>query len=135
VISQGLQNSLNKLWESKISEINFDILNNRIKMRLELTENKNISNHTIVLKNVSSYFFVNNTEKERKKFINREEDDFLEMTSISLIEGDAEIRTKAEEKWIEQYNANANIAIEIWSRFLFVETEMIEIDSCEYGLI
>lgn len=135
MISQGLQNSLNKLWESKISEINFDILNNRIKMRLELTENKNISNHTIVLKNVSSYFFVNNTEKERKKFINREEDDFLEMTSISLIEGDAEIRTKAEEKWIEQYNANANIAIEIWSRFLFVETEMIEIDSCEYGLI
>lgn len=132
--NEELHQKLNELWESKITEIKIDILRNKIGFTLEWFDGFIKKAHIIEFRNVSAYFFVNNVEEQRKKFITYEKEDYLELSSINLINGDTEIRTKSEEKWIEQFNAKANIAIEMWDKFLFLETEIIEIDSKVYEI-
>lgn len=132
--NEAIQNKFDFLWASKITDMKFNILNNSIEILLELTDNGVKSNHVVEFRNVSSFYFVNNIEHERKDFILPEIDDYLELTSISLIDGDTSINTKSNDKWIEQYNSKANVVIEIWSRMLFIEFEVIIINSEEYRL-
>ncbi len=121
----------------KVKLLNLNLIFYEIKLgfSLEWIDGFIKKAHIIEFRNVSAYFFVNNIEEQRKKFIIYENGDYLELSSINLIEGDTEIRTKSEEKWIEQFNAKANIAIEMWNRFLFLETDIIEIDSKVYEIM
>jgi len=132
---EELRNEFNEISESKITKLDFDILTNSIRMSLELPDDCDERNCQLVFKNVSSHYFVNNTNEKRKEFVEFENGDYLEMTSIDIIDGSLAIEPKAHEKWIEQYEASANIAIEIWSRILLIEASKVIIADKEFDLL
>ena len=125
-----VQNKLNNFWEGKINKIDFNILSNKILFSLEIIENKKVTLHEIEFINVSTYYFVNNSTDKRHAFIKEDYDDYLEMTSIYLIDSDTVINLESDkEKWLTQYCAKVNIALEIWSSLFLIEAEEIRIDS------
>jgi hypothetical protein len=132
--NEELQSKLDEIWGSTIINLDFDILKNQILMELETVENGTKLHHKIKLMDVSAYFFVNNVHNSRKVLIPYEVGDYLELTSISLIDMDVNMVTDSEEKWIEQYKASANIAVEIWSRFLFIEAKRINLNGKDFNL-
>ncbi len=129
-----VQDIFNGLWASKIVNIYFDIIHNSIKIAIEINDTGKISNHIIEFQEVCSYFFLNNIGSKRDTFIKPESGDFLELTSINLIENIPKLKICSEEKWIEQYYSQANVAVEIWSRMLFIEANQVVIDSKIYKL-
>jgi hypothetical protein len=131
---QEIRNEFNKISECKITEINFDILKNRIKISLDFSNGINEKNTELVFEHVSSFYFVNNTEEQRKNFVMFENGDYLELTSIDIVEGYNTIEPKANEKWIEQYKTSINISIEIWNRVLFIESSQVIVGDKEFIL-
>lgn len=131
---EEIRNEFNEICESKIIKLDFDILTSSIRMSLELADDCDARNCQLVFENVSSHYFVNNTKEKRKEFVEFENGDYLEMTSIDIIDGSLTIEPKAHEKWIEQYEASANIAIEIWSRILLIEASKVIIGDKEFDL-
>lgn len=129
-----IQEKFNELWASKITNIDFDILSNNISVDIEILDSGKTSKHTIEFQEVASYFFVNNTGDKRKEFVESERGDFLELTSVNIIEYNSEIKPKSQEKWLEQYYSQANIVIEIWSRLLLIEARHVLINSELYKL-
>lgn len=135
MILQELRDEFKNICEVKITEINFDILKNSIRMSLENLYDGNLRSSQLIFENVSSYYFVNNIEHNRSNFVAFEDGDYLELTSIDIVEGNVIITPKADEKWIEQYKTSANIAIEIWSRVLFIEASKVIIGTKEFTLV
>ncbi len=129
-----IQDKFNSLWASRIIDIDFNIINNGIKITIEITEHKEKSIHTIEFHGVSSYYFVNNTALKRKEFIPHEDEDFLELTSINYIQEKIKIQMESDEEWIHQFYSEANIVIEIWSRLLFIEANQVSINYVPYQL-
>lgn len=132
---EKIRTEFNEILESKINKIDFNLLTSSIEFLIEYIENGNKINTHIIFMNVSSYFFVNDTREDRKSFIEYEDGNYLEITSIDVIEGNLEIQPKAQARWIEQYGASANIAIEIWNRILLIEASKIIIGEKEFNLL
>lgn len=132
---EKIRTEFNEILESKINKIDFNLLTNSIEFLIEYVENGNKINTHIIFMNVSSYFFVNDTREDRKSFIEYEDGNQLEITSIDVIEGNLEIQPKAQSRWIEQYGASVNIAIEIWNRILLIEASKIIIGEKEFNLL
>jgi len=126
---------LDKICESRISKLDFDILSNSIILTLEFADNLDNKIKMLKFENVSSYYFANNIKEKRKDFIQFEKGDYLEITTIDIIDGYITIKPSALEKWIEQYEISANVAIEIWSRILLIEASKIFIGDKEFDLI
>lgn len=131
---EELRNEFDKILEYRINDIDFNMLTSSIIISIEDIDKRNTHKCDIIFKNVSAYYFVNDTGERRKDFIEYEEGNYLEITSIDIIEGDIEIKPKAYEKWLEQCEGSANIVIEIWCRFLFIEAEKVIIAGKEYSL-
>lgn len=66
---EEIRNEFNEICESKITKLDFDILTNSIRMSLKLTDDCDERNCQLVFKNVSSYYFVNNTKEKRKSLL------------------------------------------------------------------
>lgn len=131
---EELCNEFDKILEYKINNIDFNMLTSSIKISIEDIDKRNTHKCDIIFKNVSSYYFVNDMGESRKNVFEYEEGNYLEITSIDIIEGDIEIKPKAYEKWLEQCEGSANIVIEIWSRILLIEAEKVIIAGKEYSL-
>jgi hypothetical protein len=65
----SVQQKMNELFETKILYYSMDILENKLSLKLELLENEIITNYSIEFINISTFYFINNTTDERKKYI------------------------------------------------------------------
>ena len=130
-----LKSELDLLWTSEIAEYKFDIMRNEIVFKLRTMNNGLFGTHVLVLKGVSTCFFVNNNTDYRKEMYEITEEDYLEFTSINILNNIKILPTsKEKEEWIEQFSGEANISIEIWSKLLLIEVEKVEINGKEYLL-
>lgn len=131
---EKIREELYKIWEYKINNLDFNMLTNSIKISIEDIDKRNQDKLDIIFEGVSSYYFINDTKKDRKNFSEYEDGNYLEITSIDVIEGDTKIKPNADERWLEQYESSANIEIEIWSRLLLIEASKVIIRGKEYSL-
>ena len=92
-----IQEKFNELWASKITNIDFNIINNSIEIAIEILDSGERSEHIIEFQEVCSYFFINNIGDKRKEFVQPENGDFLELTSINVIDNNSEIKTESQE--------------------------------------
>ena len=80
-------------------------------------------------KKVSMVYFVNNVGDTRFNIFEPDEDDYLEFTSISILE-DVKFDIESErDEWLKQYQGKANVCIEIWSKVLLIEADSIELNN------
>lgn len=74
-------------------------------------------------------YFVNNVGDTRFNIFEPDEDDYLEFTSISILE-DVKFDIESErDEWLKQYQGKANVCIEIWSKVLLIEADSIELNN------
>jgi len=125
-----LKDCLDDLWANVIDEMNIDVFNHRIVFNTKAIEDETVTNHQLTLEEVSSFYFVENTGKDRFNLLEREEDSYLELTSIDYHpKGIGLISIKSETKeWVKQYISNSNFSIEIWNSMLFVEAKRVVIN-------
>ena len=74
-------------------------------------------------------YFVNNVGDTRFNIFEPDEDDYLEFTSISILE-DVKFDIESErDEWLKQYQGKANVCIEIWSKVLLIEADSIGLNN------
>lgn len=131
-----IQNELNALWAGVIKSYEFDILHHRISLNVVVIENGQNSNHHITFKGVSSYHFYHDSGERRLCYLEPDNDDYLELTSIQYFKnGIGNIYTESSsEKWAKKYYSNANFTLEIWNSMLFIESNKIILNDIEYDL-
>jgi hypothetical protein len=121
---------LKDLQESVIKTYNFDIVGNSIVFQLELLENGECKEFFVEF--LSTYYFINNTSKNRKNFIPYDLEDYLEFSSINIIRN-AKIQPSDEiGKWLTQYSSELNISVEICNKLLLIEAGSVKINGVEY---
>lgn len=117
---------LEAVSETKIQDISFDILNNKIVIIVEPFKKEPVA---IVFDKVSAYYFVNDDGEDRLKIRNPDQRDFTELTSISYLKGGVgKIAINSPFSWTEQWYSSANFFMELWTAALFVEAKTITID-------
>lgn len=132
-----VKNETNKFWSSNIRKLHFDMLNNSIRFELEVFSNDKLNLHILELRNVSSYYFINNFGEKRKEFLVSDElDDILEFTSIEFINDEnANVKLETNKEWSNNnFNSKPKLVIDIGNRFLFIETEFAIVDYIEYTI-
>ncbi|MDF1508546.1 hypothetical protein PZE06_10130 [Robertmurraya sp. DFI.2.37] len=130
---ENLNEKLGSLWASVIEEIDFNLMENSIRMNLKLTENGNVEYFEIAFKNVSSYSFLKNKGENRFSFDELEDGDYLELTSIDYFEnGIGEISMNSSYEWTKEYYSSANFVVEIWSSLLLIEADIFELNKKTY---
>jgi hypothetical protein len=130
-----IQNKLNEIFETKITFYKFDLLNNKITMDLEKIENGIITNHKLELEKISTAYFINNTSNKRKNIFEPEEDDYLELTSLNILEKSVLFRIESDiEQWLNNYCGMGNLILEIWSNIIILEVQIIRLDEKEFVL-
>ena len=126
---ENLIEKLNLLWASKILNYDYDMLLNNITFLLETLDNGQIHRNELKFKKVSMVYFVNNVGDTRFNIFEPDEDDYLEFTSISILE-DVKFDIESErDEWLKQYQGKANVCIEIWSKVLLIEADSIELNN------
>lgn len=129
---------LNELWASTIKKYDFNILKNTISFELKTIDMGHEAHHQLIFEGVSAWYYVENIGARR--FITKDDEDYyLELTSIDFYKrGIGEIKPwSISEEWANQYYANANFALEIWSSLLLIEAKSVVINGnrFEVGLI
>lgn len=123
-----VQDHLNNLWGTVITDIQVDLLNNTLTIQLEIHENNLISFETLRFIDVSAFYYVKDNLENRFNFYDRENVYYLEMTSIDYIENikyDFQIKSASDAEWSEHYKTDTNIVVEIWNSVLFIEARRI----------
>jgi hypothetical protein len=131
---KDLQLQLNNLWAGIIKKIDFDILNGRITLSVEVIEDGNVNDFEVNFIDVSSHYYLKNNGSNRFSFYEVEDGDYLELTSVDYYSsgiGDIIINSLTNE-WVCEYFSKANFVIEIWSSILFIEAKAIKINSVTY---
>lgn len=110
------------------------MLSNNITFLLETSDDGQIHRHELKFKKVSMVYFVNNVGDTRFNIFEPDEDDYLEFTSISILE-DVKFNIESErDEWLKQYQGKANVCIEIWSKVYLIEVDSIEWNNENYLL-
>ena len=131
---EELKKNLDILWASRVLEYHFDMLTNKVSFHLETIDNGNIYKYEINFNRVSLFYFINDNTESRKNMYAPDEDDYLEFTSINILQDAEVILDSCRDNWIEQYKGKANICIEIWSKLILIEADSIELNSTVYLL-
>lgn len=131
---ENLKKKLNLLWASKILNYDFDMLSNNITFLLETLDDGEIHRYELEFKKVSMLYFVNNVGDTRFNISEPDKDDYLEFTSINIME-DVQFYIESERhEWIKQYKGKANVCIEIWSKVVLIEADSIKLNNGNYSL-
>ena len=129
-----LQKQLNLLWASKVIEYHFDMLSNKILFILETMDNGVLNKYKLSFNSVSMFYFINNVTDSRKNVFVSDDDDYLEFTSINILEDVKVLAESQQNSWINQYNGEANVSIEIWNKLLVIEASSLELNNISYSL-
>lgn len=107
-----------------------------LKFELEIYGDDKTDSHILEIKNVSSYYFINDFGDERKEFILSDEpSDYREFISIEFLKEKTILNIESQAEWPNnKFKSQLPIVIMIWQRFLFIEAEIVVIDSIEYQL-
>lgn len=131
----SIQKRMNELFESKIVSYSMDILENKLKLELELLANEVIKRYKVEFMDISTFYFINNTTDERKKRYAPEEDDYLELTSINLSNSNISISLDCKEEiWLKQYDGCGTVLLEIWSKLVVLEAKKLKVNGDVYSL-
>jgi|AKZA01.1.fsa_nt_gi hypothetical protein len=129
-----LQKQLNLLWASKVIAYHFDMLLNKILFILETVDNGEINMYELSINSVSLFYFINNVSDSRKNIFVPDDDDYLEFTSINILEDVKVLAESQQNSWINQYNGEVNVCIEIWNKLLVIEASSLELNNINYSL-
>lgn len=130
----ALNDALALLWASRIKTYSVDFLNNAISFELESVDSGNIQNHSLEICQIRAFSFFNNTKDSIEEIWIPEPDDYLELTSISLISKTEQVIKSTDEKWAEQYGSSFNMCLELWSNLILVNTPLVIIDGVQYSI-
>ena len=119
----GLLCAINSIYYSTINDINFNMSNKEITFKLTLTDNENISNHTMQFKNVMSFLWIEKPKDSQAYSFS--DCDYYELTSITF----EKIDTKTEDDWLNRYLMEYNVVIEIWETALLINATELLIDN------
>lgn len=120
--------AINSIYCSTINDIDFNVSNKEITFKLTLTDNGNISHHTMQFKNVTAFLWI---EKPKDSQAYSFPDcDYYELTSITF----EKIDTKTENDWLQQYPMEYNVAIEIWETALLINAKELLIDNQHFSI-
>lgn len=129
-----LQKQLSLLWASKVIEYHFDMLSNKILFILETMDNGEINKYELSFNSVSLFYFINNVSDSRKNIFVPDDDYYLEFTSINILEDVKVLAESQQNSWINQYNGEVNVSIEIWNKLLVIEASSLELNNINYSL-
>ena len=127
---KGIQDQLNNLWGTVITDVQVDLLNDTLTIQLEIHEDGRINFQTLKFIDVSAFYYVKDNLENRFNFYDREKVYYLELTTIDNVENkksDFQIKSTSDKEWSAQYNTDANIVIEIWESVLFIEARRIQL--------
>lgn len=133
---EKIQDKLNELFDSKILTYNLNILNNTFDITVEIQEGEKKFEKEITFYGVTTFFFVNNDTKNRKKLYTAEPMDFLELTSIYFVNNQriSIAPFSTDEAWLNNYVGEGNIIIEIWNKLLILEAVSLKINEIQFLL-
>jgi len=115
--------AINSIYYSTINDIDFNMANKEIIFKLTVTDNGNISYHTMHLRNVTSFLWIERPKDSQ--LYSYPHCDYYEITEINF----DRISTKTENDWLNQYPMEYNVVIEIWETALLVNATEILIDN------
>lgn len=130
----ALNDALALLWASRIKTYSVDFLNNAMSFELESVDFGKIQNHSLEICQIRAFSFFNNTKDSIEKIWVPEPNDYLELTSISLITKTEQVVKSIDEKWVEQYGSSFNMCLELWSNLILVNTPLVKIDGVPYSI-
>ncbi len=144
-----IDEELDKLEESTIEKIDFDLLKHEIVFDLTTYEGNEQVKNKLFFKNVSAFFCLNDLGSDRFRFTPFEPDNRLELTSIAFYPTGlgtislSNVKASMGTIWFSQDKtaslesqmySSANFVLEIWSRYLYIEATCIEINNTVYEL-
>jgi hypothetical protein len=130
-----LQEQLNSLWAGVVEQLQFDILNHKITFHIKVN-NGIVQKSELIFKEVSAYYFIENSGDERLNLIEPDDGDYLELTSIDYYEngvGLVSIQSSSID-WVEQYYSSANFVLELWSSMLLIEAKSVTINGKAFNV-
>ncbi len=138
----NLTNELNKLWEGRILNLEFDILHHKIKFKIKVyrpgTRDEQFDIYNVVFSGVSSFYFLQNTDEDRFRTYDPDPGDTTELTTIGYYKdgiGKIKIVTREGDEdagWASQWYSSANFALELDPSALFIEARSITINDKTY---
>lgn len=102
---------LNELWSGTITSYNYNFLTHTITLDIVVKDDERKRIYNVIFTNISSYYVVENTRKQRYNLQQYEEDDIMEVSSIWYYKngiGTISVNSNTE-VWVEQYGSNANL--------------------------
>lgn len=136
-MKKGIQNQLNNLWGTVITDVQVNLLNDTLTIQLEIHEDGRINFQTLKFIDVSAFYYVKDNLENRFNFYDREKVYYLELTTIDHVENkksDFQIKSTSDKEWSAPYNTDANIVIEIWESVLFIEARRIQLGDLVFEL-
>ncbi|MGT2949704.1 hypothetical protein BU202_00055 [Streptococcus cuniculi] len=127
----NVQGLLESFFESKVTQFECDLFKNRVSIQCQTTE---YSEHQIALSDVSCLYFINNDTDHRLNILEFDDDDYVELTSIYILDDSVRFHLLSEETWVNSYRGYGNILIELWSKILIIESKTITIDGIDYRI-
>ncbi|MDR7073212.1 YxiG family protein [Fictibacillus barbaricus] len=125
-----LKEYLNDLWANVIDDMKIDVVSHSILFKTKAIDGEKITKYIVGFEEVSSFYFLEDSGENRYNLIGRDQDNYLELTSIEFHPkgiGIISIDSKSE-NWVKQYVSNSNFSIEIWNSMLFIEAKRIVIN-------
>lgn len=132
---KDLQLKLKQLWAGKIKKLDFDLLNGKITLSVEVIEDGKVNDFEVDFIDVSAHYYLKNNGSSRFSFYEVDDGDYLELTSVDYYAsgiGDIVINSLTD-AWVREYYSKANFVLEIWSAILLIEAKAIEINNVTYG--
>lgn len=136
-MKKGMQDQLNNLWGTVITDVQVDLLNDNLTIQLEIHEDGRINFQTLKFIDVSAFYYVKDNLENRFNFYDREKVYYLELTTIDHVKNknyDFQIKSTSDTEWSEQYKTDANIVIEIWDSVIFIEARSIQVGNQVFEL-
>lgn len=130
----ALNDALALLWASRIKAYSVDFLNNTMSFELESVDFGNVQNHSLEICQIRAFSFFNDTKDLIERIWEPEPNDYLELTSISLITKTKQVIKSTDEKWVEQYGSYFNMCLELWSSIILINTPLVKIDGVSYSI-
>ena len=130
-----LEEKINSLWATYITNFKIDILKHKIIIESYAIENNDQKVFfKIEFKDVSSYFFYNNTALEYKDY-DFKKWDYAEIMSFNYMPGENLFNINSEKMPSNlSLKISYNILIEIWETELYIKAKKIRINNEEFEL-
>ncbi|WP_310551894.1 YxiG family protein [Paenibacillus glufosinatiresistens] len=120
---EKLQDCLNKVWSGIIEKHIIDLYNHFILFEIKVISKGTTTSHQLKFNNVRTIYYLNDQPP-----FEPEEDDYLELTSVTFEEEAKEIKINSTKNEYSYLKSSPNFLVEIWGRELLIDASSVEID-------